>query len=270
MNLNPYNKTDYENKHNWTLGENKPKQTQFKPKTNPISEIPKMNVNIFSQMAYENKCNWTLGENKPNQTQFTKRPKMNLNFYSTRDYENISGWTLSENKPNQTQFFTPLFRVLYTLRGPAFCFLSSVHGHQTLAIGFAGFIHVNSTCCLFYHFNGLGYLLQLWYLEYFATLAAVYPSVGGTAVKQPGTATFRALGDNLHRYIPYTKSRILNKEHLSKLTLSQNILPRELVVIHQKFIYCPITFLLTKRYNLIYKEQKSVAEFCEIFLDLDA
>jgi len=29
MNLNPYNRTDYENKSNWTLGENKPKQTQF-------------------------------------------------------------------------------------------------------------------------------------------------------------------------------------------------------------------------------------------------
>jgi len=31
MNINPYNTTDYENKSNWTLGENKPKQTQFKP-----------------------------------------------------------------------------------------------------------------------------------------------------------------------------------------------------------------------------------------------
>ena len=29
MNVTPYNTTDYENKSNWTLGENKPKQTQF-------------------------------------------------------------------------------------------------------------------------------------------------------------------------------------------------------------------------------------------------
>jgi hypothetical protein len=29
MNVNPYNTTVYENKSNWTLGENKPKQTQF-------------------------------------------------------------------------------------------------------------------------------------------------------------------------------------------------------------------------------------------------
>ena len=138
------------------------------------------------------------------------------------------------------------------------------------AIGFAGFIHVNSAGCLFYHFNGFRYLVQLWDLEYSATLAAVYPPVSATAIKQPGTAAFRALGDNLHRYIPYTNSRILNKEHLSKLTLSKNILSTESIVIHQKFIYCPITFLLPKRYHIIYKEQKSVAEFGEIFLDLHA
>jgi len=29
MNLNLYNTTDYENKSNWTLGENKPNQTQL-------------------------------------------------------------------------------------------------------------------------------------------------------------------------------------------------------------------------------------------------
>ena len=58
MNVNPYNTTDYENKSNWTLGENKPnsnpiqtqskpikankmpKQTQNKPKTNPIKPNP--------------------------------------------------------------------------------------------------------------------------------------------------------------------------------------------------------------------------------------
>jgi hypothetical protein len=48
MNVNPYNTKAYENKSNWTLGENKPNQSQFKPikanfnayqtQTNPISE----------------------------------------------------------------------------------------------------------------------------------------------------------------------------------------------------------------------------------------
>ncbi len=31
MNVNQYNTKDYENKSNWTLGENKPNQSQFKP-----------------------------------------------------------------------------------------------------------------------------------------------------------------------------------------------------------------------------------------------
>ena len=96
----------------------------------------------------------------------------------------------------------------------AFCFLSSVHGHQALAVGFSGFVHVNSALCLFYHFNCLGYLVQLWDLEKFATLAAVYPPVSGTTIKQPGTATSWALSDNLHRYIPYAKSRILNNSEI--------------------------------------------------------
>jgi hypothetical protein len=78
------------------------------------------------------------------------------------------------------------------------------------------------------------------------------------------------LGDNLHRYIPYNNSRILNKEHLLELTLSQNILPMESIVIHRKLPSCPIIWFLPKRYHLICKEQKSVAEFGEIFLDLDA
>ncbi len=31
MNANPYNTTDYERKSNWTLSENKPNLSQFKP-----------------------------------------------------------------------------------------------------------------------------------------------------------------------------------------------------------------------------------------------
>jgi len=36
MNVNPYNTTDYENKSNWTLGENKPNSNPIQAKTNPI------------------------------------------------------------------------------------------------------------------------------------------------------------------------------------------------------------------------------------------
>jgi hypothetical protein len=55
---------------------NKPNQTQFKAKTNPISKRPKMNVKFCKIMAYENKSNRTLGENKPKQTQF--KPNQSL------------------------------------------------------------------------------------------------------------------------------------------------------------------------------------------------
>ena len=36
MNVSFFYTKDYENKHNWTLGENKPKQTQYKANSNPI------------------------------------------------------------------------------------------------------------------------------------------------------------------------------------------------------------------------------------------
>ncbi len=37
MNVNTYNTKDYENKRNWTIGQNK-------PNSNPISSKPKMNL----------------------------------------------------------------------------------------------------------------------------------------------------------------------------------------------------------------------------------
>jgi len=63
MNVNTYNKTDYENIANWTLGENK-------PNSNPISEKPKMNVNLYVIKEYENETAFRLEQNKPKQSQF--------------------------------------------------------------------------------------------------------------------------------------------------------------------------------------------------------
>ncbi len=126
----------------------------------------------------------------PIQTQFLQRPKMSVNLYVIEDYENETTLRPQKNKPKQTQFHLPPsgktevrcrtseFRYLSS----AFCFLSSVHVHQALTVGFSGLIHVNSTGCLFYHFNCLWHLVQLWDLEYFVTLAAVYPPVRDTAI----------------------------------------------------------------------------------------
>jgi len=45
---------------------NKPNQTQFKPKTNPISKKPEMNVNIYYKREYSNKIAFWRNQNKPN------------------------------------------------------------------------------------------------------------------------------------------------------------------------------------------------------------
>jgi len=137
---------------------------------------------------------------------------MNANVFLTEDYENKP----PSGPKKQSQFHLPSKPPIFSQNNSPSILPGQriiLHNHQALAIGFSGLIHVNSAGCLFYHFNCLWHLVQLWDLEYFATLAAVYPSVRGTAIKQPCTTTFRALGDNLHQYIPYTNSRILIKEH---------------------------------------------------------
>ena len=59
MNVNPYNTTDYENKSNWTLGENK-------PNSNPISSKAQMNVNLTLTKDYRKKDDFAVRKNKPN------------------------------------------------------------------------------------------------------------------------------------------------------------------------------------------------------------
>ena len=58
MNISSILTTDYENKSNWTLGQNK-------PNSKPISSKANMNANAFSQKDYENKTAFRLEQNKP-------------------------------------------------------------------------------------------------------------------------------------------------------------------------------------------------------------
>jgi len=62
MNIKFRNRMAYENKHNWTLGQNK-------PNSNPIFLKARMNANVFVRKDYENKTAFRLQQNKPNQTQ---------------------------------------------------------------------------------------------------------------------------------------------------------------------------------------------------------
>ncbi len=62
MNVTPYNTTDYENKSNWTLGENKPNSNPIKPNLRKA----KMNVNSFITKDYRKKDDFVVQINKPN------------------------------------------------------------------------------------------------------------------------------------------------------------------------------------------------------------
>ncbi len=62
MNVNQYNTMNYENKSDWTLGKNKPNQSQSKP----ISSKAKMNVNSLITKDYRKKDDFTVRINKPN------------------------------------------------------------------------------------------------------------------------------------------------------------------------------------------------------------
>ncbi len=62
MNVSIYLQTDYENKHNWTIGKNKPNQSQSKP----ISSKAKMNINSIITKDYRKNDDFTVRINKPN------------------------------------------------------------------------------------------------------------------------------------------------------------------------------------------------------------
>jgi len=96
MNIKFRNRMAYENKHNWTLGQNK-------PNSNPISSKAQMNVNSLITKDYKNFIPLAGQKNKPNSNPISSKAKMNLNYYSTRDYENKPLRIRFQNKPNQTQ-----------------------------------------------------------------------------------------------------------------------------------------------------------------------
>ena len=72
---------------------NKPNQTQNKPNTNPIAEMPKINLSIYSQTAYINKTSFRRIQNKPNSNPI----KPNLNPVTA---ERLSTNWAKENPPS--------------------------------------------------------------------------------------------------------------------------------------------------------------------------
>ncbi len=62
MNVNTYNRTEYENKRNWTIGQNKPNSNPIKPNL----QKAKINVNLTLTKDYRIKDDFTVRINKPN------------------------------------------------------------------------------------------------------------------------------------------------------------------------------------------------------------
>jgi len=71
MNVNPYNIKAYENKSNWTLGENKPNSNPNKAN----SRKAQMNVNSLITKDYIKYDDFAVQKNKPNSNPISERPK---------------------------------------------------------------------------------------------------------------------------------------------------------------------------------------------------
>ncbi len=75
---------NYEEKSNWTLGENKPNSKPIKPNFRKA----KMNVNSLITKDYRKKDDFAVQKNKPNSNPISVKPKMSANSLLTKDYEN--------------------------------------------------------------------------------------------------------------------------------------------------------------------------------------
>jgi len=85
MNVNTYTRKYYENKRDWTLGENKPNSNPIQTQSNPILSAVgglQMSVNSILTKGYERNDIFAVPENKPNsnpkQTQFFKEANICL------------------------------------------------------------------------------------------------------------------------------------------------------------------------------------------------
>ena len=101
MNVNPYNTTAYENKSNWTLGENKPNSNPIKPNFRKAQ----MNVNSLITKDYRKNDAFAVQKNKPNSNPIQTQSKpilkrMNVNFCATGYYESKPTFAVRKGRPN--------------------------------------------------------------------------------------------------------------------------------------------------------------------------
>jgi len=97
MNVNFYSTKDYENKRNWTLGQNKPNSNPIKPNLKKAQ----MNANDFITKDYRKKDDFVVRINKPNLVRRRRIPKMNVNAFLQKDYENEPPSGPKKTNPNK-------------------------------------------------------------------------------------------------------------------------------------------------------------------------
>jgi len=96
MNVNKVLTKDYENKPNWTLGENEPKTNPIKPNFKKAQ----MNVNSLITKDYRKNDDFAVQKNKAKTNPISKKPKMNVNLYVIEDYREKDDFAVQKNKPN--------------------------------------------------------------------------------------------------------------------------------------------------------------------------
>jgi len=101
MNVTPYNTTHYENKSNWTLGQNKPNSNPIKPNL----QKAKMNVKLALTKGYRKKDDFEVRKNKPNSNPISVKPKMSASVYVIEDYENETYFRPQKNKPKTNPIY---------------------------------------------------------------------------------------------------------------------------------------------------------------------
>jgi len=98
MNINPYNTSDYENKHTRTLGENKPNSNPIKPNLRKA----KMNVNLTLTKDYIKYDDFVVRINKPNFRNGRNERKLNFN----KGLQKKRLFSTPKNKPNSNPIQT--------------------------------------------------------------------------------------------------------------------------------------------------------------------
>ncbi len=98
MNANLYNTTDYENKRNWTLGENKPNTNPIKPNF----KRAKMNVKLLATKDYRKNDALAVRKNKANSNPISQRAKLIQSVYLQRIMKNNADMGYEKTNPIQT------------------------------------------------------------------------------------------------------------------------------------------------------------------------